>query len=642
MSLSDDENFFGAMEALAHVYLQAFAKMQSPCKQIELEAEALDSLWNILQAGKARISSDTTFNFLSKDQMLEHGLDNAFKERIDMATFARGTIVSQLDLAKIQQSLRDFERVFLQHSNDTEDEDEPEPLIETFLYLITITLALAAKKKVRSKKKITVANVQPFCNTKTIPAIGALKGGNLAPLIKLAAYLVNDNVLLSALHKDTLKNITAIIRHRLRGLGPLRDAESYSVALRDYQEDIEELYAGEQVQKFLDQDEVGPRKWLQNDVLKANYTRPDQPGEDKEDEEVIKEEKKDPRKKGGNESSKENRTVADKEDHENDRDNIQEDLESDEGRTPVGVVKHAVMGKEKQKASTPEANVEVNSDVYDAPEVTPKSVSMENTPNQKSKELATPSIKKKKASNEQPEELGSPSRNVRSRIAKPSYQLVPQRFGSEEFEGGDELPPPPPSKKRRVISEDAEAYVTDPEDENSSQSIDTEDINETQTHQRKANTTNKTCDSYGCARDGSGCNHGKPGKPGRPRRASVPESDTETGSPSAPKEPKERKKNRPWTSEEVSRLERLVNMPQFRHSSEAQKSKVRKRTIKWAALKKYDQDNSNILKHRTQVQLKDKHRDLNDDGEHYRQVKEINKKRQRPQTQFPLDSSRRL
>ncbi|KAG0033944.1 hypothetical protein BGZ81_006764 [Podila clonocystis] len=641
MSLSEDENFFGAMEALAHVYLQAFAKMRSPCKQIELEAEALDSLWNILQAGKARISSDANFNFLSKDQMLEHGLDNAFKERIDMATFARGTIVSQLDLAKIQQSLRDFERVFLQHSNDTEDEDEPEPLIETFLYLITLTLALAAKKKVRSKKKITVANVQPFCNTKTIPAIGALKGGNLAPLIKLATFLVNDNILLSALHKDTLKNITAIIRHRLRGLGSPRDAESYSMALRDYQEDVEDLYAGEVAQKFLDQEEVGPRRWLQNDVLKANYIQPDQPCEDKEDEEVIEEEKKD-RKKRRNESSKENRTAADKVDIEGDRDDIQEDHESDEGQTPVGVVKHAVKGKEKQNAYTLEANVDVNSDVDDASEVTPKPISMENTPPQKSKELATPSIKKK-ASNEQPEKLGSPSRNVRSRIAKPSYQLVPQRFGSEEFEGGDELPPPPPSKKRRIISEDAEAYVTDPEDENSSQSVDTEDINDTQTHQRKAKkTTNKTCDYYGCARDGSGCNHGKPGRPGRPRKASVPQSGTETGSPSAPKEPKERKKNRPWTSEEVSRLERLVNMPQFRHSSEAQQSKVRKRTIKWAALKKYDQDNGNVLKYRTQVQLKDKHRDLNDDGEHYRQVKEINKKRQRPQTQFPPDSSRRL
>ncbi|KAG0349118.1 hypothetical protein BG005_011163 [Podila minutissima] len=631
MSLSEDEIFFISMEALSHVYLQAFAKMQSPCKQIELEAEALDSLWIILEAGKERISSDAGFDFLSKDQMLEHGLDSAFKERLDMATFAHGAMVSQPDLARIQQSLRDFELVFLQRPKDTEDEDGPEPLIEAFLYLITLTLALAVKK---AKTKPTVANVQRICNTKTIPAIGVLKGGNLKPLIKLAANLVSDNVLFSAMHNDTLKIITTIIHHRLHGLGPPRDAESYLVVSRDYQEDVDDIYVGEEAQKLLSQEDVGPRKWFQDDVLKATYIRSDRPDEEVgDDKEVIKEEKKD---------RKENSTAADKEYHENDHEDNQEyhendhednqeDHTNDEERTPVSE------GKKKQKATTSAANVEDNPDVDDASEVTATPVSKEKTRTQKSKKPTTTNTKKKKASNEQPEELGSPSRSTRSRIAKLTYQLVPQRFGSEEFEGGDELPPPPLSKKRRIISDDAEAYATDPEDENSSQSMDTEDNDETLQHKAKK-TTNKTHDSYGAC-DGSGRKHGKPG---RPRKASVPESDTETNSSSAPNGPKERKKNRPWTSEEVSRLESLVNMPQFKHSPEKQRHKIRKLTIRWAALKMYDQDNGNVLRHRTQVQLKDKHRDLNDDGEHYRQVKEINKRRQEPQMRFPADSSRRL
>ncbi|KAF9330628.1 hypothetical protein BG006_006424 [Podila minutissima] len=628
MSLSEDENFFISMEALAHVYLQAFAKMQSPCKQIELESEALDSLWIIMEAGKDRISSDAGFNFLSKDQMLEHGLDSAFKERLDMATFAHGAMVSQPDLARIQQSLRDFELVFLQRPKDMEDEDEPEPLIETFLYLITLTLALAVKK---AKTNPTVANVQRICNTKTIPAIGALKDGNLKPLIKLAANLVSDNVLFSAMHNDTLKIITTIIRHRLHGLGPPRDAESYLVVSRDYQENVDDIYVGEEAQKLLSQEDVGPRKWFQDDVLKASYIRSDRPNEEVEDdEEVIKEEKND-RKKNRKESRKENSTVADKEDHENDHEDNQEDHTNDEERTPVSE------GKEKQKVTTSAANVEDNSDVDDASEVTATPVSKEKTRTQKSKEPTTTNTKKKKASNEQPEELGSPSRSTRSRIAKLTYQLVPQRFGSEEFEGGDELPPPPLSKKRRIVSDDAEAYATDPEDENSSESMDTEDNGETLQHKAKK-TTNKTCDPCGDC-DGSGRKHGKPG---RPRKVSVPESDAETNSSSAPNRPKERKKNRPWTSEEVSRLESLVNMPQFKHSLEKQRHKIRKLTIRWAALKMYDQDNGNVLRHRTQVQLKDKHRDLSDDGEHYRQVKEINKRRQEPQMRFPADSSRRL
>lgn len=84
------------------------------------------------------MSPDGGFYFLSKDQMLEYGLDSAFKERIDMATFTHETLVSQLDWTRIQQSLRDFELVFLQHPKVTDDGDEPELLIEAFLYLITL------------------------------------------------------------------------------------------------------------------------------------------------------------------------------------------------------------------------------------------------------------------------------------------------------------------------------------------------------------------------------------------------------------------------------------------------------------------------------------------------------------------------
>lgn len=88
--------------------------------------------------GKKQISPDGGFYFLSKDLMLEYGLDSAFKERVDMATFAHETLVSQLDWTLIQQCLRDFEQVFLQHPKVTDDGDEPESLIETFLYLITL------------------------------------------------------------------------------------------------------------------------------------------------------------------------------------------------------------------------------------------------------------------------------------------------------------------------------------------------------------------------------------------------------------------------------------------------------------------------------------------------------------------------
>lgn len=112
-------------------------------------------------AGKERISTDTDLYFLNKDQMLEHGLDSAFKERIDMATFARGTMAPQLVLARMQQSLRDFELVFLQHPKDLQNEDEPEPLIETFLYLITLVISYFGSIEL-SLLVISCANMSAF------------------------------------------------------------------------------------------------------------------------------------------------------------------------------------------------------------------------------------------------------------------------------------------------------------------------------------------------------------------------------------------------------------------------------------------------------------------------------------------------
>lgn len=68
MSLSEDEIFFISMEALSHVYLQAFAKMQSPCKQIELEAEALDSLWIILEGERTRAYQRLSWPYTNKEK----------------------------------------------------------------------------------------------------------------------------------------------------------------------------------------------------------------------------------------------------------------------------------------------------------------------------------------------------------------------------------------------------------------------------------------------------------------------------------------------------------------------------------------------------------------------------------------------
>ncbi|KAI7832392.1 hypothetical protein BC939DRAFT_102756 [Gamsiella multidivaricata] len=83
-----------------------------------------------------------------------------------------------------------------------------------------------------------------------------------------------------------------------------------------------------------------------------------------------------------------------------------------------------------------------------------------------------------------------------------------------------------------------------------------------------------------------------------------------------------RKKTRHWSHAEEERLQELV--PQFLYKEGEAKNK--KRTIKWAKLKAHDQAYGDILKHRTQIMLKDKYRDLTDGGQHRKFVSELYRK----------------
>ncbi|KAF9311499.1 hypothetical protein BG003_007334 [Podila horticola] len=212
------------------------------------ERIALEASWSLLRNRKLILGCSDPQEFLSKEVMLKHKLNFSFKERLDIATFAHGFLVSEVDFAQIQKTLRDFELVFLQRTKDTEAEDVPEPPIETFLYLIT-----------------------------------------LASLIELAADLSNSSVMFSSMLNDTLKKLAALTQHRLDSLGPLMDKITYSAVKIKFDEDVNELCVENGTQPQVSHGH-GPRNWLPDNVLLPQRIRPHAPdaGED-EDEEVVKE-----------------------------------------------------------------------------------------------------------------------------------------------------------------------------------------------------------------------------------------------------------------------------------------------------------------------------------------------------------------
>ncbi|KAG0346147.1 hypothetical protein BG004_002350 [Podila humilis] len=183
-----------------------------------------------------------------------------------------------------------------------------------------------------------------------------------------------------------------------------------------------------------------------------------------------------------------------------------------------------------------------------------------------------------------------------------SHEAIPTL---EEFEGGDDLPPPPVSRKRKqVIDDDSDAYLTDPETENKDS--------------WEARLLSKV-DSHG--------------EISRSKSAST----TKGISPNPSSAVLGRKKTRHWDREEIVRLLELAEKPEFRHNDNKAGNKM-----KWSDLLRYDQKHGNVLRHRTQVQLKDKYRALTDKGEHSRWVQDRNNKKATPSAQFsPVGGSTR-
>ncbi|KAF9999888.1 hypothetical protein BGZ79_006527 [Entomortierella chlamydospora] len=183
-------------------------------------------------------------------------------------------------------------------------------------------------------------------------------------------------------------------------------------------------------------------------------------------------------------------------------------------------------------------------------------------------------------------DIVQPSRNSRAsleRSVKNAKKAVSRKIESDsDFEEGDEeLPPKTLKRRKQEIKEDDDGFVTDPSESDASVS--------------RAN------------------------RGGRPSLTREAPADNAARVRTAAAAPKKRKATVHWTQKEISRLMNLVE--DFRY--EEHEIKAKKRTIKWSRLKAYDEDHGNVLHARSQVQLKDKYRELTDNGAHRQKVLEI-------------------
>ncbi|KAF9355923.1 hypothetical protein BGX26_005928 [Mortierella sp. AD094] len=183
-------------------------------------------------------------------------------------------------------------------------------------------------------------------------------------------------------------------------------------------------------------------------------------------------------------------------------------------------------------------------------------------------------------------DIVQPSHNSRTslgRSVKNTKKAVSRKIESDsDFEEGDEeLPPKTLKRRKQEIKEEEDGFSTD--------------LSESSTSISSAN------------------------RGGRSSVTSKTPTNNAARTGSAAAAPKKRKATVHWTQKEVSLLMELVE--DFRY--EEHEIKAKKRMIKWARLKAYDENHGNVLHARNQVQLKDKYRELTDNGAHRQQVSEI-------------------
>ncbi|KAF9956048.1 hypothetical protein BGZ72_003074 [Mortierella alpina] len=620
--LSEEEVFVNALDAWNYVYINSFLTMKDPIRQLRIEQKELEEQWNRLNRGKdTAFGRDHDYEYLEKQHIFEYGLDEYFMERYNLSVMAHYLFMPELELQLLENGLVGYVRLFRASLEDdaASSSDNEGSFWRTFMQLIMLVMGLRKRQYNSSDldPREIMENawiVEGAKYNESMPDSSRISQDAVNTMVQVATQAAEDDNRLYGLYQNTMKQLVQHLQDRVHQLQFPADEELINNLLERRIEKTEKLYSayaasGSDHALLEDLDEG----WFENaePVLKEEYLsqsperRSSSPLFDNVDwmvKEYVTQDfgrVPDVAENDGEQESNEDLPVEIQETHPS------EDVEvnATKGQPSVtknnGNVKGRGKGKGKSKsepdqaAAIQEASTASDQDHYMEADLQHDvaTASGQDHPSVLDHQQDTPNS----TGSRQSLKRGA-STAAATTAAKRLEERVNQAIGiakatdGSEF-GGDsdeEFIPPVPKKKRRDDAQEQTAGGSKP-------------VVEIQ--RRRAS-------------------HTPP--PTEPAAGATQRKPAET---------KTRKKNRPWSTQEQERLLELV--PKFKHS--ASDKSARKRTVKWSKLKEYDRTHGDVLHYRDQVMLKDKYRDLTDNGQHRQHVSELNKAKMKstPQHQFP-------
>ncbi|CAO3565916.1 unnamed protein product [Mortierella alpina] len=627
--LTEEEVFVNALDAWNHVYLNSFLTMKDPIRQLRIEQKELDEQWNRLNRGKGTaFGRDHDFEYLEKQHIFEYGLEEHFMERYNLSVMAHYLFMPELDLKLLENGLVGFVRLFRESlENDAASSNDNEGSFwRTFMQLIMLVMGLRKRQDSGSDldpreimENAWIAEGAKY--NESMPDSSRISQDAMNTMVQVATQAAKDDNRLYGLYQNTMKQLVKHLQGRVQQLQFPADKELINNLVERRTGKTEKLYSayaasGSDHALLEDLDEgwfEGTEPALKReDISQSPERRSSSPLFDNVDWMVKEYATQDfGRAPGVVENDGDQEVSSDLPADIQEAHTHNEEVETSATQHQPSAKRNTGNEKDKGKGKgtgkgQSKSEPDQTAAIQDMPAASDHD-HHEETYHQRN--VAAGSGHDHRSGPDQQQNSGSSSgprqslkRGASSVAATTAARSLEERVNraigvveatDELVFGGDsdeEFVPPVPKKRRR--------NGASPGADGGQKEV--------------ARISRPTVEP--------------------PRRLQTSQSPLPTAQ-HRPAETKTRKKNRPWSTQEQERLLELV--PKFKHS--ASDKSARKRTVKWSKLKEFDRTHGDVLHYRDQVMLKDKYRDLTDNGQHRQLVSELNRAKMKstPQHQFP-------
>ncbi|KAF9085030.1 hypothetical protein BGX23_010016 [Mortierella sp. AD031] len=558
---SVEDDYNNAAEAGTHVYISTFLKMTNPIRQTRVESTELDRQWQTISRARESVGLEGDNTYLDAAKIKEHGLKVGFSTRLDLATFCHVIFSPTLDLERVQRGVDDFVRLFLQ-GKEYKTKANQKPLQEIYSQLVAVILALYARHDRRTPKRISADTIRQACNSDVVPGLVSQSNFNPSPVINLAWRVANDPGQLNSLFNNTLKKIIDRVRLREKSLPRPVDKDAVNELQLEHDLIIASLHQAQPKEDFVD--EYENQVWLSEEKPQTKVAVAVDVIEA-----VLA---PSPSKK---------QPAAQQQQQQ------QQDVEMEE---PPRKLPKATVAQKKQLQQKGSAGKERQASPSPPPSPQMDEMDVDD-------DIPQPPVRSLRSKRAETSGQAGSGPSVKQPVEKESRQDRASRRSARTE-----------ARRPRKSTSDSEGSSNENEDEDEEEEEEEPARKKRKTSKGKSRADRRRVTSSDSSEEGE---------------SSSEDRDNDVSDHTDPEPAKDkagRRKTRRWTEKEVDRLMKLV--PKFQYDES--ELKVKKRTVKWAALKAYDKSHGNVLRHRTQVMLKDKYREQTDSGQHRKQVHQLN------------------